>query len=181
MVEILCVTGSSATGKSSVSKHLSKEFGVPLFSLGDYQREKFTHYGTPQQYHRKLGLDVTSYGLWPEFVNQIASLKSDKGIIVDGIYTYKFLELLKKNFKGENVHLMQITATRHARLRFFQIRTNLEVADAFKEMSKIDKIKRDVGLIEVLRRADVTVRNNTGLNEFLRNASNCVKEFFQVV
>lgn len=87
MGEILCVTGSSATGKSIVSQHLAKEFDASIFSLGDYQRKKFADYGTPQQYHGKFGLDTTYYGLWPEFINKIASLKTRRGIIVDGIYT----------------------------------------------------------------------------------------------
>lgn len=179
MGEIFCVTGLSAAGKSVLSRHLAEEFGMSVFNLGDYQREKFKAYGTPQQYHKKLGLGTTYYALWPEFIDRIASSRSNGGIIVDSVYTYEFLTLLRKTFENDNIHLMQVAATRHVRLRFFQFKTKLRGADAFKEMHKLDSVKRDVGLVCMLRIADFTVRNNTGLNEFLRNSSRQVREYFR--
>lgn len=91
-----------------------------------------------------------------------------KGIIIEGVYTYEFMRLLRANFPEDNVQLMQITAPRQARLRFLQRRTNLDDAHAKLQMSEMDRIKSSAGMTELLRHANVTIRNNGDMDAFLR-------------
>ena len=44
---ILCLTGKSAVGKSTISRALSEDCGLPFFSIGDYQKER---YGIPRNF-----------------------------------------------------------------------------------------------------------------------------------
>lgn len=74
MGEILCITGPSGAGKSITAKYLGGLLKVPVFSLGNYQREKFASHGEANEYHKKLGLRTVYFDLWPEYIKQIASI-----------------------------------------------------------------------------------------------------------
>ena len=181
MGELLCIAGLSSVGKSTTARSLAKQYDVPTFSLGDYQRKMFAPYGTPEQYHKKFGLDVTYYGLWPDYLKCIEATKSEKGIIIEGIYTKEFLTLLQQKFPKDKVHVMRISAPNEVRIGLFQKKTGLhDAAEAAIRLDELDRIKYKVGLAEVLRGADVTIQNNSSLASLLKDAAKYVEGFFTV-
>lgn len=166
---IIGVTGYSSAGKSTLARHLSAQFGTGLFSLGDYQRRKFAAYGsTPQEYHGRLGLAVTYYGLWPAYVSEIKARMSGAGIVIEGVYTYAFLEMVRGAFPEAETRLLRVSSPYGQRLRTFALRTGLETGKAKEQMDALDRIKDEVGLKELLRHADSTVVNRGALRTFLR-------------
>lgn len=179
MSKILCITGRSAVGKSTLAHHLHRELGIETFSLGDYQREKFGRYGSPLEYHAKFGIRTTYYDLWEDYISKISECKLRDDVVVEGLYTYEFLMKLKKEFEKDNIYLIRILASKNMREKLFSFKTNLKKEDAIIQMAKMDKIKADVGLARLLRHADTMINNNADLDTFLRNGTDMAREFFQ--
>ncbi len=177
MGEILCITGRSGTGKSTLARHLSNELHIDSFSLGDYQRQTFSRYGSPLQYHARLGLDVTYYGQWSDYISEISKRRTKNGIIVEGVYTYEFLNRLRDSFRDDNIHLLRVWAPKKDRIRFFSMKTNKN-GDAAAELIRLDRIKMHVGLHILLKHAELTLRNDSDLNTFLRNGLDMAKCLF---
>jgi dephospho-CoA kinase len=165
---IVCITGGTAAGKSALSEHLCAKFKLPQFDPGGYQRKKFASlgFGSPAEYHKQLGLEKTYYGLWPEFIEQIRASIAKQGIVIGGVYTPEFLELVKQEFPEYRTCLLNVTATRHVRLRRFQLREKLEMRKAKHEFQALEESKQEVGLLRLLRGSDVIIKNQTTFQKF---------------
>src|SRR5271157_353446 len=123
--QIIAITGYSAAGKSSLARSISDSLDMGLFGLGNHQRASFGAYGTPQEYHARLGLFTTYYGRWPEYIAEISKNRFRSGIVVEGIYSPAFLELMKREFSNYKIYLMEISAKRDDRIWFLRIKTGL--------------------------------------------------------
>ncbi len=175
---IVCITGGTAAGKSTLSEHLYSKFKLPQFNPGGYQRKKFASLGfrSPAEYHKQLGLEKTYYALWPEFIEQIRTNISERGIVIGGVYSSEFLELIKREFSGYRTCLFNVAASRHIRLRRFQIREKFEIKKAKYEFRALEKSKCSVGFLSLLQNSDVVIKNQTtfqnlseqGEREFLK-------------
>ncbi len=179
---LVCVTGRSAAGKSTAADHLGESLSVPSFSLGSHQRARFSANGGPQRYHDELGLETTYYGLWDEWLGRIGSMMSGsrKGMVVEGVYTYAFVDALREAFRHDEVRILHIATSRQDRLSFHMKRSGLGRGAATAELERLDAIKFDVGLGEMVDRAHLTVRNTAigGLAGFLRNAESGAAALF---
>lgn len=152
---ILCLTGLSAVGKSEVARTLSAEQNIPLFSLGDYQRERF---GSPKN---SADLREMYFARWNEFINQIGMRMSERGIIVDGIYSRGFYLEIQHRFQAAS-RLVSLTSLERDRARRLQIRAGISPEEAMIELVSRDKIKMQAGVEQVLRDVDATFANNNG-------------------
>ena len=168
MGSIVCITGSTAAGKSVLARHLSSRFSLPQFTPGDYQRQKFASEGfkSPAEYHKQLGLQQTYYALWPEFIEQMRTNMSEHGMIVGGIYTLEFLELIKQEFPTHRTHLLIVAAKQRIRFQRFMTREKLKGREAEMEFHALEASKKAAGLFQLLRHCDVIVRNQTTMQDF---------------
>ena len=173
--KIIGITGFGSSGKSTLLKYISKELKIEQFSLGDYQREKFAKYGNPINYHNTLGLDVTYYGLWDEYLEQISKLNKKNSIIIDGIYTSRFIDIVAKRMGNGQPYLINVCAPTNFRIRRFSDKTGLNWLEAEKQLFQLAKIKMDVGIIEVIRRSNFILNNNSEIKTFLRRGEDVVR------
>ena len=81
-------------------------------------------------------------------------------IVVESIYTHAFLSLMRDTFKINKVHIIEIWAPWKNRLELYTLKTGINGKDAKVNLNKLDKLKEDVGLKDVLSHVDVRVRNN---------------------
>ncbi len=177
--KIIGITGFGSSGKSTLLKHISNELNIEQFSLGDYQRSKFAKYGTPINYHNKLGLNVTYYGLWEEYLEQISKLNRSNGIIIDGIYTSRFIDLVAERMGNVEPYIINVCAPTNLRIRFFSDKIGLNWIEAEKQLFQLDKLKMNVGIIDVIRRSNCILNNNSDIKDFLRRGEDLVKFVLQ--
>ncbi len=173
--KIIGITGFGSSGKSTLLKHVSKELKIEQFSLEDYQREKFAKYGSPINYHNRLGLNITYYGLWDEYLEQISKLNKGNSIIIDGIYTSRFIDMVAERMGCEQSYIINVCAPTNFRIRLFSDKTGLNWLEAEKQLFQLDKIKMDVGIIGVIRRSNFILNNNSEMKDFLRRGEDMVK------
>ena len=168
MGSIVCITGGTAAGKSVLARHLSSRFNLPQFTPGDYQRQKFASKGfkSPAEYHKQLGLQQTYYALWPEFIEQIRTNVSERGMIIGGIYTSEFLELIKQEFPTYRTSLLNVAAIRRIRFQRFKMREKLKGREAETEFRALEASKKATGLFHLLRHCDAIVKNQTTVSDF---------------
>ncbi len=166
---IIGLTGYGGAGKSTAAKYLSEALQLPYYGLGTYERSKFGHIGTPCEYHRKLGVDVTYYGIYTEHIEQIAAKMSGSGIILESLYASSFVDLLKTTFNGIDVKIIHISAPRELRISNMVARTNLALDAATVQLDDLDSIKIGFGMLDTIRKADLTVKNSSELSKFLKD------------
>lgn len=177
--QIIGITGYSAVGKSTLAQHLRRELGIGMFSLGNYQRAEFASHGKPEEYLIKLGVGATYYDKFPDYLAEIAKNMNKKGIVVESIYTHAFLSLMRDTFKINKVHIIEIWAPWKNRLELYTLKTGINGKDAKVNLNKLDKLKEDVGLKDVLSHVDVRVRNNCCLQKFLREGTEEARKLLQ--
>lgn len=168
--QAICVVGRSATGKTTIAKSIGKELGLPVFSLGEYQREKFTAYGDPLEYHKKLGLNTTYFNMWDEYIEEVCKRRSQDGIVVDGIYSAALLERMNAATRPDTSCTIHVRAPKTRRLQLFMLRRDMDEESAMTYLEQYDKIKIDVGLIQLIKSADSTIINNGSLQSVVKDA-----------
>jgi cytidylate kinase len=173
--KVICLTGQSAVGKSTIAKELGKELEIPIFSLGDYQREKFSSYGDPTNYHKQLGIEATYYGLWGEYLSKIESTISQRGIIIEGVYGKDLLEKIGKLLHKDQLYNIHITAPYQKRLDFFMLKGKTsDPKEAPGMIDALDQIKIKVGMLPLIASADITVTNDRTINDAVKNIADFV-------
>ncbi len=172
--QIIGITGFSAVGKSTLAKHLGEELGIGVFSLGNYQRAEFAAYGPPEIYHSIFGYDKTYYGRWPTYIAEISKGMTDAGIVVEGIYSSGFLDLMRQRFSDARIEMIRIVASPDRRVELFMKKTGLPEREARVQLASLDAIKEDVGLNALMGRIDTSIINNTDLASFLRSGEQTV-------
>lgn len=166
---IVGFTGYSAAGKSTAARHISETLSVPYYGLGTYERAKFGHLGSPVEYHRKLGTDITYYGLYKEHIEQIRSRFSNGSIVIESLYAPDFVSLLRKTFQGFEIKIIHVYAPKEVRITNFATKAGISHAESEKYLDALDAIKIGFGLLEMIRKADIVVENRIGLSKFLRD------------
>lgn len=131
------------------------------------------------EYFPKLGANTVYYGLWPEFVSEISKRISKRGIIVEGVYTSEFVDILRKTFPEAELRLLHVWAPKKRRIDFFTSRSKLGLEEAASQLRALDRIKAEVGLAKLLRCADSTLRNDSELSVFLTHEKAIAKRFFE--
>ncbi len=154
---MLCITGRSAVGKSTISQKLADETGLPWFGFGSHQRELLGKNPGDISIVRQRYLE-----LWPHHLARIRLDVSEKGMILEGVYHTSFLDGLVRSFLEHDVRLIALRASKSDRLLFYNSRNDRVEEERIKSLKDLDEVKKEIGLIGVLRLADRVYTNVYG-------------------
>jgi cytidylate kinase len=153
MSKVIVIVGLSAVGKSRVADQLARELGYENIGIGAVRRSKAAEFGynDVRVADKALGKDYLLEKALPAVYAQIDSaVRSGRGAIIESARSTEFINELKRRYPQE-VEVVNLTATRHARLRLFQLRTGLGTKEAKKKLRRRDKIKIQGGTLGILR------------------------------
>jgi hypothetical protein len=172
---IVGLTGFSGAGKSTAARHAEATLLIPHYGIGIYERERFGYLGSPPEYHRRLGTDITYYGLYPEHLRRIKRRISDMGILVESFYAMSFVDLLRDAFPDARISVVHVTASRDRRIVNYTAKTGIPADEAARQLDDLDEIKVGFGLMDMIRHATATVHNSSDLTGFLRNSNEVIR------
>lgn len=164
MKRIIIFTGLSATGKSSLAKLLAKEIQAPEISPNDLLEAYAKKSGvqTARALFENKGIEKTrkirSRLLFSFIQKQKASV-----VIVDGLYDYALFSQLKKKY-AKGVFVVDVTANRSLRKAMVLKRLKGE-ANVKKYLKQRNEPKLSDGLLKIKREANISIRNNSGLQK----------------
>lgn len=176
---MICLVGRTGSGKSTVSSIIAERYGTMVYGVGRFEREWFHSlgYNSPVEYHRELGIENTYFGLFPEHIRQIGKIISGGSIIIESVYSPRLVDMLSTNFPNHSISIINIAATRHFRFRLFRLREPYwSLEKAKREFNELERFKFRFGVLEMLRKADITIRNDSSLSS-LSSRLDCVERF----
>ena len=161
-METLLFTGLSATGKSTIAKRLANDLGFILFREREILHELAVArgYNRTREWITKEGEGVVLRAATAETIAKMQGITGDDGFVVDGSYD-KYLPLvLKTAFPNSRVTVIHITLEDQEREKRISGRLGVSIDIAKKEMGLIDGFKRRAGIGEIIKAADITIKND---------------------
>lgn len=175
MRTIVCVTGRTGAGKSTIVKAMAKEFSIPYHGFGNYERRKWLEmfgYRSPAEYWTKLGLDRGHFSLYPEHITQVRDRITENGIAVESVYSVAMLDLLRTEFPGYRAVLVGAIANDELRFERFKARENVWTDRPEYEFETMEDFKVQIGMLAIMEMAEFRIENEGGLdllNEKIRD------------
>lgn len=159
---IVGVTGLPASGKNTFGE-IAKEQGFVVCVMGDVVRAECIRQGLEvnRENSNKVMVDLRlKYGKDAIAVKSAEMIKNmlDQGhdkILIDGIRSKFEVEYFQQNF--ESVEVIGIHASPRDRYERVQNRARLDDSQTFEQFSKRDKIELNVGIGDVIARADFLI------------------------
>lgn len=161
MNRLIVLTGSSATGKSTVSTLLGRQLGIPVVHVSDLMRDVATSkgYSRLSTFFDKEGVENAFKQSRPLIQEHINRSIVHSNVILEGLYDYGLFETLINQFGRKNIFVVNFAANRSFRKGMVRKREQDKVK-AKEELRRRDVVKWQVGLKDILSHADVKVRNN---------------------
>lgn len=165
MKTIVFLSGLTGAGKSTLASGLGRKVGLPVFSVGNFQRDyaRSLGYENVVEFNRKFGLKVAYFDLLPRIAGKIIKvLRRKNGIIVEGFYSKELEWKIMSEIPSAKVIFVNIGASRHSRVNRVVIRDKISKAEAKKRVRALDSSKKKIGVDEVLiesRKKGVVFRN----------------------
>lgn len=146
---IIAAVGKNASGKDYFLEFISKEFGVPLLSIGDVVRELAEIEGlekTRDNLHQVSQKYMGTYGqdFFPKrLIEKIKALNSET-VLVSGIRPPSDVEAFKKEF-GDDFFLVAIVVDSD-RVRYERTRARGSARDnvTFEQFLELDKHEEEI-------------------------------------
>lgn len=179
MNKIIAIVGMCGSGKSIASDYYEK-LGFKKVYFGGVTMEKVKEAGLPvneqnermirEGLRKEYGMGAYAIILLP----RIEEYLKDGNVILDGLYSWDELKILKDKFK-DNLIVLSIVVNkknRYDRLLKREIRP----------LSNVDAEKRDIAEIENLAKggpivfADYYVLNNGNIKDYINDLDNITKE-----
>jgi dephospho-CoA kinase len=177
-MKIMLLAGHSATGKTSAAREIARKFDCELIlerAIIDKVVNK-RGYVRARNCIKKFGFEPLLEETRAETLKAIK--ESKKNIILDGVYDGGLLDYLKKNLDDTELLVVGVASNRTMRRHRMMKRTGWPKELAIKELKFIDKIKEKMGAHEVIKTANVKVRNNELFNDFISVLEAIAKRFF---
>ena len=146
---IIAAVGKNASGKDYFLDFISKEFGVPLLSIGDVARELAEEEGlekTRENLHYISQKYMSKYGqdFFPKRLIEKIKAMGDTNVLVSGIRPPSDVEKFKEAF-GEDFFLVAIVVESD-RLRYERTRARGSARDnvTFEQFLELDKHEEEL-------------------------------------
>jgi len=168
-MKILLVTGQSGVGKTAISKACSKRLHAMYLRSRDIAR----HLAHVQGYTRArdwimaVGAKQAIREIDDYILTSVDNAKTAEIVVVDGAYDARLLAELKQRFKAEDVHIVEITASREVRLQHAAAEAGESEKNPDQEMEFLDDLKRQVGVSEVINKAELVIENSDDMSSAL--------------
>ena len=179
MNKIIAIVGMCGSGKSIASEYLEKELGYQKVYFGGVIYEKMKEENieiTPESQkiyrenlRKKYGMGAVAEILLPK----IKALSKEKNVVLDGLYSWDELKILKKEFP--NLKVIGIVVDKKIRYDRLKIRpdrpfNNQESRD--RDISEIENIAK-AGPIAY---ADYYIFNNGTIEEYITRLNEILKQ-----
>ena len=178
MGTIVCVTGRTGAGKSTIVKTMAEEFSMPFHGFGNYERQKWLEmfgYKSPAEYWTKLGLERGHFSLYPEHIAQVRDRVTESGIAVESIYSVTMLDLLRTEFPDHRAILVGAIANDELRFERFRARESVWTDRPEYEFKVMEGFKVRIGMLVAMERAEFVIENEGSigsLREKIRDLGN---------
>lgn len=164
-MNILLFTGMSASGKSSLSKAVAAHYNIPRINVHQLIHQQAENRGYKRIRERLSDLDSVRT-LFEEvrvpLMDRIEASRNERGVIVDQVVDSETLRVLRERFPEDSFYIVYVKSNRHDRKYWAQTRDGEEgVADIRIK----DKVKNAVGIRYIIEQSDVTVINNSTLED----------------
>lgn len=162
--------GMNGSGKDTVIKYISKNYGIPILTISDLVRQADStgKFEPTRDNLTRVAFDrIRKYGpdYFPRKVIRIIKKKRWDTVGIAGIRSHADVETFRKRF-GDDFILIFVDVP-DARTRFQRVRNRAEPRDpkTFDEFLRQDKKEEEnFQLSEVTREAKYTLRNDKDLN-----------------
>lgn len=168
---IICITGLSGSGKSTIVSYLAKYYNLPIFYFGKNVTEICNNYGYRKSRYlvKDKGIDNYKKIINEELYARIIKFKSsNKQFIIDGIFSLELYEKLKND---NNIYNICIKLNENSRTERLKIRENVNFEIAKQEIMQKDGIKIQCGLLEIMQEADYIYNNNYNIKDIPKHLS----------
>lgn len=170
-MKVIAFTGMPCAGKSEAVV-IAKQNDILVVRMGDLIWEETEKRG--------LSLDSKNVGfvademrkihgndIWAKkTVEKINSLcPRPEMLVIDGLRTPRELEFFKKNLEADFL-VVAITASNQTRLTRFLARNRSDDSSEESEFVARDEREKSWGLVEAIKKADISIENEAGFDEF---------------
>ncbi len=170
-MKVIAFTGMPCAGKSEAVV-IAKQNDILVVRMGDLIWEETEKRG--------LSLDAKNVGfiademrkvhgndIWAKrTVEKINSLSPKPDVLViDGLRTSRELDFFKQNLDADFL-VVAITASNQTRLKRFLSRNRSDDSSEKSEFVARDEREKSWGLIEAINKADISISNEAGFDEF---------------
>lgn len=168
-LKVLILTGMPGSGKSTAVE-LAKMRGKPVFRMGDMVWTEVRARGLELE-NEVVGKvanemrDKHGPGIWAErTVEQVRKGGDAPLIIIDGCRSRAELDVFRKEF-GADLYIVAIMAPQRTRFERLKARARKDDIRTLEELRARDRREIRWGLDEVMKAADVKIRNDGTVEE----------------
>jgi len=168
-MKVLLITGQSGVGKTTISKACSKRLHAMYLRSRDIAR----HLAHVQGYTRArdwigtVGAQQAIREIDDYILTSVDNAKSAEVVVVDGAYDSRLVAELGQRIKPADIHIVEVTASRDDRIQRTAEDIHVDTPASIKEMEFLDDLKKQVGVSEVINKAELVVESNPDISSAL--------------
>lgn len=160
-MNIILFTGLSASGKSTISKEVSKKLDLPRIDIHAIIHDIALQKGFPRarNWILETGIPRALEETRESLVKETENARNREGVIIDEVLDPETFDLLKHRFAEDEFCTVYIKTNRHDRKRFMANRLGKKTKEAKREIRFIDGLKERVGTRDIIEAADYKFEN----------------------
>jgi dephospho-CoA kinase len=168
-MKILLVTGQSGVGKTAISKACSKRLHAMYLRSRDIARHiaHLQGYTRARDWILAVGAKQAIKEIDTYVLTSIDNAKTAKIVVVDGAYDGGLLAELENRFDRGDIHIVEVTAPHDVRIQRTAADIDGDTATSEHEMAFLDDLKKQVGVTEIINKAELIVENNEDISSAL--------------
>lgn len=172
-METLLFTGFSAAGKSTIARRLSKDYGFLLLEERAILHELAIAQGfnRTREWIREEGEELVLQAARIGTILKMKELSGGMGVVVDGSYDRHLPLTLRITFPDSRVTVVCVTIEDQEREIRMRSRLGTTIDLARQEMELIDGFKLRAGVEDVIKAADITIKNDASVEDSLRKVA----------
>lgn len=158
---ILVITGDSGSGKTTIAQMLHEYYSVPLLTFSSVGKELSTlkGYKRLREYFEKCSHDIFCAELNKYLLKRIlAFAEYNDCFIIEGLVSSEVIKALKDEFK--NIYIVVIQTDKIIRIKRIAKRLSCSIEAAECENDLKEKIKKSLGIDEVITLSDYIIDGN---------------------
>jgi dephospho-CoA kinase len=169
-MKILLITGQSGVGKTAIGKACSKRLHAMYLRSRDIARH-LAHvqgYTKARDWILTVGPRQAIREIDDYILTSIDNAKTAEIVVVDGAYDGRLLaELAHRIENPMDVHVIEVTAPHDVRIKRTAEDIDADETASEKEMEFLDNLKKEVGVTEVINKAELVVESSTDISSAL--------------
>lgn len=166
---VIILAGFSCAGKSTIAKKLVDRYEFDLMEqyviyhdIANSKGYKRTRYWLADIGNEKFVNEVAT-----ETVRRIQSLPHSKGIIIDASYGSKMHTIFASTLLGATIITLSLITNREERVQRMKGRMGSSFEEAEIELTFRDKFLNDVGLQEIIDKAEFKIENKENIESVI--------------